>query len=208
MDIIKMLASSLGHRDEGPNIALAERIATTGDKKAVEQLITGLQGKKDVQNDCIKVLYEAGERNPALIAAHFKVFLGLLTHQNNRLQWGAMAALDSITTTVPGQIYPSLPVVLQAAEHGSVITKDHAMNILIKLCGLPRYAGNAFTLLCEQLLKSPVNQLPMYAERALPVVNSRNKEAFVQAIESRLPEVDTASKKARLERVLRSVTKL
>ena len=88
MTIIDKLASSLNRRDEVPNIELAKQIFTKDDAKAVKELIDNLSNKnKDIQNDCIKVIYEIGERNPALIATYIKDFLVLLSSKNNRLQW-------------------------------------------------------------------------------------------------------------------------
>lgn len=64
MSIIDQLASSLGRRDEVPNQELAEKIAAAKDKKAVKDLVDNLANKnKDIQSDCIKVLYEIGERS-------------------------------------------------------------------------------------------------------------------------------------------------
>src|SRR5690349_22821742 len=48
------------------------------------------------RSDSIKVLYEIGTEKPALIAKHSQVFTKLLQSKNNRMQWGAMAALDAV----------------------------------------------------------------------------------------------------------------
>ncbi len=65
------LASTLGRRDEEPNIQLAQEIAKTKDSKSVEELIQLIKGKqKDLQNDSIKVLYEIGEITPKLISSY------------------------------------------------------------------------------------------------------------------------------------------
>src|SRR5690606_2923469 len=120
---------------------------------------------KAIQSDCIKVLYEIGEIDPVLIAPYQSTFLKLLKRKNNRLQWGAMTALDSITRVDPASIHSALPQIIDAMEAGSVITRDHGLFILIHLLQVPDYAEDAFLLLNEQLLRAPVNQLPMYAER-------------------------------------------
>jgi HEAT repeat protein len=85
-----MLASSLGRRDEGPNVELAQLIAKIDDMSAVKELVENLSNKKsDVQADCIKVLYEIGDKKPKLISGFAKQFLALLGSKNNRLVWGA-----------------------------------------------------------------------------------------------------------------------
>jgi len=204
MSIIPKLASSLDRRDEVPNQELAKQIATKKDKKAVQELIENLNNKsKDIQKDCIKVLYEIGEINPSLVSDYAKEFIELLDNKNNRLQWGAMTALGTITTERPKEIYAALPTILLTADKGSVITTDHAVNILIKLCSIKDYSTNAFSLLIEQLLRSPTNQLPMYAERAIPIVDDKNKTLFVKTLISRLEDIDKETKRTRVEKVIK-----
>jgi len=181
-------------------------VAAAKDKTAVRELVDNLSNKnKDIQNDCIKVLYEIGETAPSLIASYSSEFLALLDHKNNRLQWGAMTALSSITLEDPETIYASLPKIIEAANKGSVITKDYAVNILIRLCSLKQYAQGAFTLLNEQLLGSPVNQLPLYAERAMPVINNANSKQFIRTLTLRLADMDKESKRKRVERVIKKL---
>uniref|UniRef100_UPI00262D5584 hypothetical protein n=1 Tax=Fluviicola sp. TaxID=1917219 RepID=UPI00262D5584 len=203
------LASSLDRRDEIPNQELAAKIVSSKDSAAVLELIALLDSKKkDIQNDSIKVLYEIGALKPALIAEHIPVFLKLLTSKNNRLQWGAMAALESVTAEKPEQIYESLPEIADAADKGSVITKDGAVNIFIKLCETPDFAEDSFPLLIEQLKKSPTNQLPMYAERALPIINNKNRLLFTTTLSTRLNEIEKESKRKRMEKVIQKATKI
>nr|WP_294869738.1 hypothetical protein [uncultured Pedobacter sp.] len=79
---------------------------------------------------------------------------------------------------------------------------------MIKLCGVKEYNENVFTLLIGQLLKSPDNQLPMYAENALQVVNSDNKTAFVKTLTSRINGIEKESKRSRIEKVINKVNKM
>ena len=204
MSIIPKLASSLDRRDEVPNQELAKQIATKKDKKAVQELVDNINNKsKDIQNDCIKVLYEIGEINPSLIGDYAKEFIALLDHKNNRLQWGAMTAINTITLENPKVIYASLVKIITAADRGSVITKDYGVNILIKLCSLKQYADNAFSLLIEQLLSSPTNQLPMYAEKAMPIITDKNKLLFIKTLTSRLDDIEKDTKRKRVEKVIK-----
>lgn len=208
MSVLNQLASSQSRRDEVPNQILAKAIAENNDKNAVKELVVNLNHKKkDIQNDCIKVLYEIGEIKPALIAEYINDFLALLNHKNNRLQWGGMTALNIISTINPEGIYKQLPKIMETAEKGSVISRDQAVNILINLSTTPKYAGDAFLLLIDQLLNCPTNQLPMYAERALPVISSNNKKVFIETLNSRLADIDKESKKKRVEKVIRLLSK-
>lgn len=208
MSVIPKLASSLERRDEVPNQELAKQIATKKDKKAVQELIDNLNNKsKDIQNDCIKVLYEIGELNPSLISGYAKEFIALLDHKNNRLQWGAMTAINTITLENPKVVYGSLTKIITAADKGSVITKDYGVNILIKLCSLKQYTDNTFSLLIEQLLSSPTNQLPMYAEKAMPIINDKNKTLFIKTLTSRLNDIEKDTKRKRVEKVIKKFIK-
>lgn len=208
MSVMNQLASALGRRDEVPNQELAVKIASSKDKQGVKELVENLQAKsKDIQNDCIKVLYEIGAIEPKLISEYAPELLALLKHKNNRLQWGGMAALDNITQEKPDFIYESVPAILDAVSKGSVITMDGAINIFIKLCGIPKYAENAFVVLLEVMQKAPTNQLPMYAERAMPVVNTQNKTRFISILSNRLNEIEKESKRKRVEKVISKVQK-
>lgn len=206
MDVITKLATSLDRKDEIPNQELARDLVAKQDKDGIRQLVALLSHTdKRIQSDCIKVLYEIGAIAPELIADHGPDFLKLLKSKNNRLQWGGMAALDAMTASNPAFIYDALTAIIDAAEKGSVITKDHTVNILVQLCAIPLYAEDTFALLMEQLLRSPVNQLPMYAERSLPIIRTDFRKQFLGVLETRLPDVEKASKRKRLERVMHAV---
>ena len=207
MSVLDKLATSLNRRDEIPNQELAKQIAKKKDVKAIRELIDNLANKnKDIQNDCIKVLYEIGAINPSLIADYAKNFIALLDHKNNRLQWGGMTAINAITLENPKMIYASLGKIIAAADKGSVITKDYAVNILIDLCSIKQYAEKSFSLLNEQLMESATNQLPMYAERTMPIINDKNKKMFVATLSKRLGDIDKDSKRKRLENVIKKIS--
>jgi hypothetical protein len=206
MSVINKLASAFGRRDEVPNVELGKQIAIKNDKAAVKELVANLSNKKkDISNDCIKVLYEAGYLNPALLVPYTKEFLGLLDSKNNRMQWGTMTALGCIAAKDPKALYKALPKILDAANKGSVITKDHCYKIMCALCAEKALAPKVFPLMMEFLLKSPTNQLPSYAEATLPCVNEKNKAVLLKTLKKRLDDVETPSKKLRLEKVIRKL---
>ncbi len=208
MSIVSQLAFSLGRRDEVPNQELAINICKTKDSKAVAELVENLsQPKKDIRHDCIKVLYEIGKRNPELIAAYDKEFLQLLEDKNNRMVWGAMTALDCITSINPKGIYQKLSEILDVADKGTVITKDHAMSILTKLAAHKEYAENALALLLDYFKTSLTNQLPKYAEDALPVITTKYKHDFVKVLDSRLGDIEKDTKRKRVEKVIQKLQK-
>jgi len=208
MTIISKLASSLGRRDEVPNQELARQIVKSKNAKAVKELVDNLANRdKNIQSDCIKVLYEIGEQRPELIANYDKEFLALLESRNNRLVWGAMTALDYIAAIDPALIHRNLAKILIVSDTGSVITKDHAVGILIKLAGDKRFAGDALTLLREQFRGCATNQLPMYAERALGVIPDRSKKDFIKVLTGRLGDIEKESGRKRVEKVIAKLAK-
>lgn len=203
MRVLNQLASALDRRDEVPNQALAQKIVRTGDQGAIDTLVQNLSHKnKGIQSDCIKVLYEIGARKPDLIARYHKEFGKLLESQNNRLVWGAMTALDAIAFREPKAVHGLLPKILATARKGSVITRDHAVGILVKLGSLKQYAGHCFPLLIEQLRTCPNSQLPMYAEMSAGSATGRDRKALHTVLARRLPGLAKESQKRRVRKVL------
>ena len=207
MSIIDKLATSLGRKDDVPNQELAKEIAETNDKSAVAELIEILKTATDkkIQSDCIKTLYEIGYLKPDLISEYYQYFLELLKNKNNRLVWGAMIALKTISNIRPKEIYDNLIEILDATENGSVITNDNGIAILINLSKKKEYLSNTFPLLMEQLKKCEPKQLPMYAERTLPIINAKNKIEFVNLLNERIIELNKDSQKKRIEKVLKKL---
>jgi len=106
MTVINKLACSLKRRDETPNVKLAKKIVGEKDKGAIKELVNNLSNKnKNIQSDCIKVLYETGKLKPELISSYAEQFINLLDSKNNRLQWGAMIAIDTIVLENPEIIF-------------------------------------------------------------------------------------------------------
>ncbi len=207
LDVLSKIASALNRRDEVPNQELAKEIIANEDREAIQILIEHLSHKsKAIQNDCIKVIYEIGESRPDLIVPYFEIFLEMLGSKNNRLQWGVMTALNCIAHLKPQETFYHLPRILETAEKGSVITRDHAINIIITLANTEKYRTEAFALLREQLLGSPVNQFAMYAERTVPVVDKDNKEQFIKILETRMQDLQKESQKKRVEKIIRKLS--
>ena len=123
MTAIDLVATSLNRRDEKPNQVLAVEIIRTKNKEWVRELVENLNHKnKNIQSDCLKVLYEIGERGSAeLIAPYIKEFGEILKSKNNRLIWGTMIALDTIASVDPKGIFNLLSVIISAIDKGSVI---------------------------------------------------------------------------------------
>lgn len=207
MDIKERIVSSLNRRDEELNITFAKEIVSNKDSNSVLKLVELLKDKKAVQNDSIKVLYEIGKIEPIMISSFLDQFMDALKSKNNRLQWGAMTAINCVAKVQPDQVYQNLSEILKVTDQGSVITRDQAVNILIELGAIEKYKSEALPLLREQLLGCPTNQLPMYAERALVIIDDKNKQSFMEVLNIRLPEIEKESKKKRILKVLKKLTR-
>jgi hypothetical protein len=208
MTVLSKISSALKRRDEEPNLKLAKSIANGNDKIAVRELVDNLHNKNTrIQNDCIKVLYEVGVVKPSLIADNYNVFIEMLSSKNNRMQWGAMTALATITDEIPSTIYKMLPKILSTAAKGSVITKDNAFKILLALYRNPKHSAKVFPLILEHLLKSPENQFPMYAEQAGEIVLKIHNEAFITLLSSRMHEMEKETKRVRINKIIKKLSK-
>jgi len=208
LSVLDKLATALDRRDEVPNQELARRIVRDRNAAAVKELVENLNHQnKAIQSDCIKVLYEIGGSNPDLIARYYKDFAKQLDGKNNRVVWGAMMALDTIALKEPKGVYGMLARILEVAdESGSVIARDHAVGILVKLGTLKLYKRDCLALLLEQLMSCPNNQFPMYVEMAFPVIDADNRKRFQQVMEKRLPKLERESQKKRVAKVLKKLT--
>lgn len=208
MSVLDKLAVAFGNRDEKANIELAKEIAANKDKDAVKELVQNLKAKNAaIRSDCIKTLYELGAIDPKLIEPYDKDFIDLLTSKDNRLQWGAMTALGCIAQVNPSSIYKSLGKIMDAADKGSVITNDHAVRILVTLSSQKKYYEETFPLLLDKLRSCPENQFPMYAEFTLEIINDTNKSAYIHILELRAKEMEKESKKKRIEKILKKLSK-
>jgi HEAT repeat protein len=206
MNIADQLANAIGRSDEAPNIALAEKIAKAGDKKAVKELIDLLDHKKSaVRNDVIKVIYEIAERKVDLVIPYTDAILQLLDHKDNRMIWGAMTALTAISSKKPEKMADHLPEILDAMDNGSVITRDHGIMILCAVAEIKKHHEDCMELLLEQLEKAPVNQVPMYAEKIAAVISKSFEKKFEKILLSRKDVLAMPAKQKRIEKLIKKL---
>jgi len=208
MSILNQLSSAQGRKDEVPNQELAAKIVAAANKEAVKELIENLNNKnKDIQNDCIKTLYEVAEKRPDLVSVYASDFIKLLDSKNSRMVWGTMTAISTITLEQPELVFNALPKIINMADtSGSVIARDHAMYILSRLATIKKYYEDCLILIIEQLIKAPVNQFPMYTEITAPVIKDLDKPAYLKILADRLDDIDQESKRKRIEKVLKKMS--
>src|SRR5512133_3970572 len=207
MKALDLLATNLNRKDDEPNQVLADKIIKNSRKDWVQELVSNLYNKdKNIQSDCIKVLYEIGERGSAeLIAPFCEEFFEILKSKNNRLVWGAMIALDRIALIDPKSLFSKLSLIISTIDNGSVISIDHGVGILAKLSSLSDFSDTTFPLLMEQLKRCPIKQLPMYAEKSEIALKANNKAYFIDLLESRLNETERDSQKSRLTKLIKKL---
>jgi len=191
MSILNRLASLQNRRDEVPNQELARDLAAKKDKAGIGEIAENLWNKdKNIQADCIKVLYEIGYIEPELIAGYAEDFLKLLKSKNNRLAWGAMIALSATAKVDPDTIFKNLDAVKKAKETGSVIAVDNAISVLANTASAnPKYSAAIFPDLLHHLAFCRPKEVPQHAERTFPAVNAVNKNEFIKVLEKRIEDL-------------------
>ena len=191
MSLIDKLAHSLGRRDEVPNQELARDLATKKDKKGVQEVAENLWNKdKNIQADCIKVLYEVGVIEPKLITDYTEDFVKCLRNKNNRLAWGGMTALAEVAKANPDAVFKHLDAIKKAKETGSVITVDNAISTLAwTAAGNKKYNETIFPYLLKHLSSCRPKEVPQHSEKTLPAVHASNKADFIKVLEKRTEDL-------------------
>ena len=204
--MIEKLASSLGRADQEPNIELAELLCRTEDEIGIKEIVDGFNGKdKAIAGDCIKVLYEIGERKPKLIMNYVKDFIAHIDSRNNRLAWGSMMALAKITELVPEIIFEDFDRIKSAYENGSVITIDNSITVFAKLCNAnDDYMKEVLPIIINHLQKCKPKEVPQHAERASVCFNSDNANGFIKVLEARIGYL-TAAQQARINKLMKKL---
>ena len=188
-----------------PASILGEDIVARRDMAAIAELAEAVRaGPARQANDALKVLYEVGARDPALVGGQCPVFIEALKSSNNRKVWGAMTALDAVAERRADALVAELPAIIAAADRGSVIAKDHCNSILVKLAR-SGHADKAVPILVERLKTAAPNQFPTYAEEIAPVLTPEARPGFLALLRERIGSIVQESKRKRVERVMRKL---
>jgi len=187
MSAIEKLASLQNRRDDITNQELAKSIAETEDSEAIKEIVENLDNKdKNIQSDCIKVLYEIGYIKPRLIQQYVDGFLKLLSSKNNRLVWGGMISLSTIATLKADRIFEQIDQILDAIKKGSVITIDYGIKTLSRVASVKGgYNRKIFPYLIEHLRSCRPKEIPQHAESISVAVTDDNKSEFLKVLRER-----------------------
>lgn len=204
MSVLNQIAHFQNRRDEAPNQQLAKDLAAKQDKAGLKEIAENLwNAEPNIQSDCLKVLYEVGAIEPALIADYVADFLKLLKNKQNRLVWGAMTALSTIAPLKAKEIFEQRADVQKAVAEGSVITVDNGISVLAHVsASAPEHAAELFPFLLRHLATCRPKDVPQHSERILVAVNADNKTGFTRTLEKRISDM-TGAQVARVRKVLK-----
>ena len=204
--MINKIAYFLGRNDEEPNISVAIELCKTKNKKNIKEIAEGLASENSqIANDCIKVLYEIGEREPTLISAYTGDFIKLLKSKNNRLVWGSMTALSKIASLSPKKIFDNLDTVIKTYEKGSVITVDNSISVFAELVKADRmYAKKVFPVILKHLETCIPREVGQHSERAFICITENNSKDFKNVLMKRYDSL-TDSQKKRVDKLLKKI---
>ena len=208
MSTLNRIAHFQNRRDEVPNQELARSLASKKDHAGIREIAENLWNKdKGIQADCIKVLYEVGYIEPALIAEYVEEFIKLLKSKNNRLVWGGMIALGTVAELKANIVFAHFAEIQKAMDNGSVITMDNGVQALARAASTnDKYNKAIFPYLLDHLKTCRPKEVPQHSEKTLPAVNSSNKRQFIAALEKRAEDL-SGSALARLKKVIREAEK-
>ena len=210
MSALDRIAHFKNRRDEAPNQELARDLANRKDTAGIRDIVENLWNKdKGIQADCIKVLYEVGYLQPALIANYVEDFVKLLNSRNNRLVWGGMIALGTVANLKPDQIFAHLSEIQHAIDSGSVITVDNGVQTLALAASKGgKYNKAIFPYLLDHLKTCRPKDVAQHSEKCLPaVINLTNRKEFTAVLEKRKEDL-SGSTLSRVRKVIKEASTL
>ena len=113
--------------------------------------------------------------------------------------------LSAISNTNPAKLGDHLPVIVDAMDNGSVITRDHGIYILTNVAKLKAHHEDCTELLLDQLQHAPLNQVPMYAEKIVSVLTKPYFKRVENILISRKDVLAISSKKKRIDKLLKQL---
>lgn len=198
MTYIQKIAFHQGIRNEVPNQELAKELAESDNAEGVKEISEYLYDKnKSISSDCIKVLYEVGYLKPALIAEYVDTFLDLITSKVNRMVWGGMIAIATISKLKADLLFPKKELILNTIEKGTLITEVWGIKALVGISSAKdEYKNDILPTLFEFLEKCRPIDFATRTETILPIItNSQDLEVIDRIISQKKTELSTAQVK-------------
>jgi len=207
MSIIEQLSSSLNRRDQGPNKALAKRLMTEKNEAKIAELI---QIIKDPPNqkilfDALKVSDLIAEKDPTIQVNVFDLIAMHVKSKSNKVSWMAMSVLSQICGLHQKKTFQLLPILLHIMDHGGVIQRDKGVVILLAL--YKNYTDEVASLLLDQILSCPPNQVGQYSEKWMVIISETDQPRLISVLEQRLADFDHPSHIKRTTNNLKKLNK-
>jgi hypothetical protein len=153
----------------------------------------------------LKVLYEVGYLEPALIAEYVGDFIKLLKSRHNRMVWGSMIALSTIAEIKAEEIFKHYEEIKKTMEKGSVITVDNGIKTLaIAAATKNDLKKKIFPYLLKHLETCRPKEVPQHAEKIAVAVDAKNKKKFAEVLEKRMIDM-SSSQAVRVKKVIKKV---
>ncbi len=186
MNYIKEISFYMNDRSEDSNKKLASRIVDENLNDAVNEIATYLFDKnKTIASDCIAVLYHVGYEKPEMIYKLTEVFFNLLSNRNNRMVWGAMIALTTISTIAPKEIHSNIEKIYKAFNEGSLITQIWAYKSIVNISSNPSYYDIYIDFLLDVLEKTRPVDFTKRATLVGEIVRDNNKKRYLTILEEK-----------------------
>ncbi len=206
MSVLQKIACMQGRKDEMLNQELAKELANNSDSNGIKEIVGNLWNKdKNIQSDCIKVLYEIGYIRPELIGGYVSDFIKLLNSKNNRLVWGGMIALATIAKIKHQEIFKHFDEIKEMIQNGSVLTVDNGIKILATIAPVnEKHNDNIFPYLVNFLKNCRPKSIAQYAESIFIALTEDNKSQFMDTVNKR-KAILNASQLKRVEKLLKKL---
>ncbi len=154
----------------------------------------------------VKALKKISESTPEALVPYYPDFLNILADKNVKVAWATLFMLTPMATFKPEMAYEHLGLFALIADGESVIARDQYVKMLTELAKHTAYKDTCLTLLLDEVLKAPVNQLPAYAKSAASVTEGEYAAALKELISMRLKDVeDYPAKTKKLQQLIRQL---
>lgn len=154
-----------------------------------------------------KELKKITEKDPESLIPYYTDLIKILKNPDGKVSWATMFLLSPMAIYRPHTAFEHLGLFATLADGASVINRDHYVKILTALALHEEYKDICLTLLIDEVMKAPVNQLPSYATSAVSVVDDIHKAWLEEVIASRLPDtIDYPPKNKKLQQALRKLS--
>jgi hypothetical protein len=149
----------------------------------ISEMINGVYNKnKSIASDCLAVLYHIGYLDPSLIVEYYTVFLSLLNSKINRMVWGAMIAISTISKSNPELVYNDINLIEKLISEGTLITQIWGVNTLVNLCMNDMYYEEIIVKLLELLKICRNIDFAKRAQIINEVIQDIDKEYFINIL--------------------------